>query len=110
MAVGIYISVPFCKQKCTFCNFVSGVFPRAKMQNYVEKVAADVRGAEKLAHSLGARFEREADSIYLGGGTPTTLAPEQIEQMFAAVRETFAVSEDAEVTVECAPGTLSDEM
>ncbi len=110
MSVGIYISVPFCKQKCSFCNFVSGVFSRQKMRNYVEKVADDVRDSRQLAESLGARWQRDADSVYLGGGTPTTLAPEQIAQMFAAVRSEFQISDDAEITVECAPGTLSDEM
>src|SRR5437016_8728497 len=99
MALGIYISVPFCKQKCSFCNFVSGVFSRQKMQNYVEKVAADVRNAARLADQLGARFEPSVDSIYLGGGTPTTLASEQIEHMFAAVRSEFNVVSEAEVTV-----------
>src|SRR4051812_11582330 len=110
MPVGIYISVPFCKQKCSFCNFVSGVFPRAKIQNYVEKIAAHVRDAERTAASLGVRFERNADSLYLGGGTPTTLAPDQIKQIFDSVRGGFDVAPNAEVTVECAPGTLSDEM
>jgi oxygen-independent coproporphyrinogen-3 oxidase len=110
MSLGIYISVPFCKQKCSFCNFVSGVFSRQKMQNYVEKLVADVNDSQRLAGSFGARWERKADSIYLGGGTPTTLVPEQIEQLFGAVRSEFEIAPDAEVTVECAPGTLSDEM
>ncbi len=110
MAVGIYISVPFCKQKCSFCNFVSGVFSRQKMQIYVEKVAADVKHSRRLTESLGAKWQRNADSLYLGGGTPTTLTPEQIEHMFAAVRREFEIEHDAEITVECAPGTLSDEM
>ena len=86
MSLGIYISVPFCKQKCTFCNFVSGVFSSAKMQDYVEKVAADVKDSRRLAQTLGGRIENTAYSIYLGGGTPTTLTPEQIEQLFSAVR------------------------
>src|SRR6185312_4602511 len=98
MSLGIYISVPFCKQKCSFCNFVSGVFPRQKMQNYVEKVASDVKHSRHLAASLGTQWEASADSIYLGGGTPTTLAPEQIEQLFAAVRSEFKIAPHAEVT------------
>lgn len=109
MSAGIYISVPFCKQKCSFCNFVSGVFSRQKMQNYVEKVIAAVRTSQSVAARLGAKFDNRVNSIYLGGGTPSTLAPEQLAQLFAAVRE-FVVSEDAEVTVECAPGTLTAEM
>lgn len=110
MSLGIYISVPFCKQKCSFCNFASGVFSRQKMQNYVERVIAQIRDTEKSTRLLGARFERAADSIYLGGGTPTTLPPESLEAIFSSVRDEFDLAADAEVTVECAPGTLSPQM
>ena len=50
------------------------------------------------------------DSIYLGGGTPSVLAPDQLERIFQAVRENFDVEPTAEITVECAPGTISDEI
>src|SRR5438270_10959085 len=105
MSLGVYISVPFCKQKCTFCNFVSGVFSRAKMQDYVEKVVAEMKDAERAARTLGAEFEKTVDSIYFGGGTPSTLAPEQLEQLFTSVRNEFHVVTDAEITVECVQGT-----
>jgi oxygen-independent coproporphyrinogen-3 oxidase len=59
---------------------------------------------------MGGEFEQAVDSIYLGGGTPTILEPGQMRRLFAAVRETFAVSADSEITVECAPGTLTPEM
>ena len=110
MPLGIYISVPFCRSKCSFCNFASGVFSRDKMSGYVERVKIEIARAETLAHSLGAEFQREVDSIYLGGGTPTTLAPEHISQLFNALRRGFAVRPDAEITVECAPGTLRTEI
>jgi oxygen-independent coproporphyrinogen-3 oxidase len=56
---------------------------------------------------MGGRIEREVDSIYLGGGTPTVLEPQQLQRMLDSVRRTFSVRADAEVTVECAPGSLS---
>ena len=59
---------------------------------------------------MGGRFEREVDSIYLGGGTPTVLESGQLQRIFDAVRAQFSVTTDAEVTVECAPGTLTPEM
>jgi oxygen-independent coproporphyrinogen III oxidase len=108
--LGIYISVPFCKSKCSYCNFASGVFSRDRMQRYVDRLIEDMRGAERLATSLGGQLEREVDSIYLGGGTPSTLAPEQLKQIFGAVRDNFSVTPEAEITVECAPGTLGQEM
>jgi oxygen-independent coproporphyrinogen III oxidase len=110
MALGIYISVPFCRTKCSYCNFASDVFSRAVFERYVDRVCADVAGAANLAETVGGRIEREADSIYLGGGTPTVLDCAQLERMFRAVRSEFSVERNAEITVECAPGTLKQEM
>ena len=106
MSLGIYISVPFCRSKCTFCNFASGVFSREKMSGYVARVREEIVASEAFARRLGANFERKVDSIYLGGGTPTTLSPEQLRELFRAVSESFDVQPAAEVTIECAPGTL----
>jgi oxygen-independent coproporphyrinogen III oxidase len=107
MALGIYMSVPFCRTKCSYCNFASDVFSRAVFEGYVDQVCADVAGAFGLAESMGGQFQREVDSIYLGGGTPTVLEPAQFERIFAVVRSEFLVQKNAEITVECAPGTLS---
>jgi oxygen-independent coproporphyrinogen III oxidase len=110
VALGIYISVPFCKTKCSYCNFASDVFSRAKFEKYVERVCSDVAVAQKTAAEAGGRFEREVDSIYLGGGTPTVLEADQLRKVFSAVRNEFEVAAAAEVTVECAPGTLQPEV
>jgi oxygen-independent coproporphyrinogen-3 oxidase len=110
MALGIYISVPFCRTKCSFCNFASGVFARAVFVRYVDRVCADIESSDRLAAEKGAKFEREVDSIYLGGGTPTVLEAAELERILAAVRAKFRVRGDAETTVECAPGTLTPPM
>lgn len=110
MTLGIYISVPFCRTKCSYCNFASDVFSRAMFQKYVSRVCADIPGCERLAEEMGARIERNVDSIYLGGGTPTVLEPAQLRRIFDAVRSQFTVASDAEVTVECAPGTLTPQV
>jgi oxygen-independent coproporphyrinogen-3 oxidase len=110
MPLGLYISVPFCRSKCSYCNFASGVFSRERFEQYVERVSADLAGAAALAERAGGRLERAADSLYLGGGTPTALAPEQLARLFEAVRGNFALGLDAEITVECAPGSLSPAM
>jgi len=80
------------------------------MQGYVDRVIADMERAPAVAEAFEAELPREVDSIYLGGGTPSTLAPEQLVQIFDAVRKNFPVLPKAEVTVECAPGTLTPEM
>ncbi len=110
MALGIYISVPFCRTKCSYCNFASDVFSRAVFERYVDRVCADVADAPQIAKDVGGQIEHEVDTIYLGGGTPTVLDASQLRHVFDAVRKQFQVSPDAEVTVECAPGTLSADM
>ena len=110
MAAGIYISVPFCRTKCSYCNFASDVFSRTLFERYVDRVCADIENSRKTAAEIGGEREHEVDSIYLGGGTPTLLAASQLERIFATVRRQFHVSAQAEVTVECAPGTLTHAM
>jgi len=110
MPQGIYISVPFCRTKCSFCNFASGVFSRSVFDRYVEQVCAEIVASERIARDLGGRFERGVDSIYLGGGTPSVLAPDQLQRLFRAVGEAFDLDRAAEITVECAPGTITDEI
>jgi oxygen-independent coproporphyrinogen III oxidase len=105
--LGIYISVPFCRTKCSYCNFASDVFSRAVFERYVDRICADIEKAPQVAAEVGGQFERKIDTIYLGGGTPTVLDAGQLERIFNAVRHRFEVEAGAEVTVECAPGTLT---
>jgi oxygen-independent coproporphyrinogen-3 oxidase len=106
VALGIYISVPFCRTKCTFCNFASDVFSRERFDAYIARIEQDIACAQETAAAIGGEFQRQVDTIYLGGGTPTVLEPAQLERIFASVRQHFDVASDAEITVECAPGTL----
>jgi oxygen-independent coproporphyrinogen-3 oxidase len=110
MSQGIYISVPFCRTKCSFCNFASGVFSRGLFDRYVEQLCREIAAFEAIARELGGTFDSHVASIYLGGGTPSVLAPDQLERIFRAVRENFDVERSAEITVECAPGTIGDEI
>jgi putative oxygen-independent coproporphyrinogen III oxidase len=107
-SLGIYISVPFCRSKCTYCNFASGVFSAAQMGRYVERVSEDIQWLRAHAGDLGAAIPEIVDSIYLGGGTPSLLPAEELKKLFFAVRQQFKVLPKAEITVECAPGTLTD--
>lgn len=107
MSLGIYISVPFCRTKCTYCNFASDVFSRAVFERYTDRVCADIASAPQIADQMASHLEREVDSIYLGGGTPTILDPADLRRMFTAVRHNFDIVSNAEITVECAPGTVT---
>jgi oxygen-independent coproporphyrinogen-3 oxidase len=107
--LGLYISVPFCRAKCTYCNFASGVFPANQHGRYVERVRRELRDARERAVRAGWRLPERVGSVYLGGGTPSTLDPEHLRQIFAAISESFVVDPDAEITIECAPGQIAPE-
>jgi oxygen-independent coproporphyrinogen-3 oxidase len=107
MPLGLYLSVPFCRTKCSYCNFASDVFSRAVFERYVARVCEDVERAASTANEMGGRFERELDSVYLGGGTPSVLESQQLERLFATIRQEFYLQPETEITVECAPGTLT---
>ena len=107
-ALGIYVSIPFCRSKCTYCNFASGVFPASDHARYVQRVIADLAGAGAWSEKIGVELPRRVDTVYLGGGTPSLLAPELVAQLFAALRGEFDLDADAEITMECAPGQLAD--
>ncbi len=105
-SLGIYISVPFCRAKCTYCNFASGVSSVKAHEQYVSRVCGEIRS---LRRRLGSAVIPElVDSIYLGGGTPSVLAPALVEELGRALRQEFAISPEAEITLECAPGQLDD--
>jgi oxygen-independent coproporphyrinogen-3 oxidase len=113
--LGIYISIPFCRTKCSYCNFASDVFSKGSYENYVVRLLEDIGHSRRLASNLGCTLSgikddhgsADVDSIYIGGGTPSILEGQQLLRIFAAVRKEFAVAPEAEITVECAPGTLS---
>ncbi|HLJ91338.1 MAG TPA: radical SAM family heme chaperone HemW [Candidatus Angelobacter sp.] len=110
MALGIYISVPFCRSKCSYCNFASGVFSSAQMGRYVGRLCADIVSCRDASRQLGAIVPEDADAVYLGGGTPSLLPAEELKKLFAVLRQEFRLAADAEITVECAPGTIADAM
>ena len=107
MTLGLYISVPFCRTKCSYCNFASDVFSRAVHESYVSRVLDDIAKAPETASELGCILPETIDSIYLGGGTPSILDAGQLRRIFGALKERFSVVSHTEVTVECAPGTLT---
>jgi len=108
----LYLSVPFCRSKCSFCNFASGVFSRDLLERYVARLEKGIASAPALAAEFcsGAGFDPVLDSAYLGGGTPSILSPQLLDRLFAAIGGTFQRAPQAEVTVEVAPGTLSAEV
>lgn len=76
----------------------------------MSRVCADIGASRRIAEEFGGVLEPRVDSIYLGGGTPTVLSAEHLQRIFDSVRQEFSVEREAEITVECAPGTLGPDL
>jgi oxygen-independent coproporphyrinogen-3 oxidase len=102
-SAGIYIHIPFCRSRCSYCDFATGMYSAAMAERYVRS----------LINEIGSWREVEppenVDTIYFGGGTPSLLSPAQLEVLLNAVRERFRVSADSEVTIEINPGSVTPE-
>ncbi|HSE24950.1 MAG TPA: radical SAM family heme chaperone HemW [Pyrinomonadaceae bacterium] len=99
---GIYIHIPFCRTRCSYCDFATGIYEGSLAERYVKTVIAEIESAQE-----GIRLA--FDTIYFGGGTPSMLSPDQVEQILTAVRQRFPIDDSAEVTMEMNPGTVSIE-
>ena len=100
--LGIYIHIPFCVQKCKYCDFTSFANQCSETKSrYVEALKKDI--------SLAAQHlkNKTVDSIYFGGGTPTCLSPDDISDVIKIVFDSYNVSRDTEITTECNPATIS---
>ena len=107
--VGLYIGIPFCPTRCSYCSFISQAMAHNQkfVQPYVEALLKEIEETAKMAVDLGFK----AETIYFGGGTPTTLSPENLNILIKKVKSSFDVSSLKEFTVEAGrPDTFSDEM
>lgn len=104
----LYISIPFCPSRCSYCSFVSQSVEKAKhlIKPYVELLCSELKETAKIACSLGLRLE----TVYMGGGTPTTLEAEHLDRILSTVKENFDLSHLREFTVEAGrPDTITEE-
>lgn len=97
MSLGIYLHIPFCRSRCSYCDFATGLYESALASRYVNAIANEVRRTDFS--------ERSVDTIYFGGGTPSLLEPEQLDQLMKELVTHFRVTPDAEVTMEMNPGS-----
>src|SRR5580700_20021 len=110
MRVGIYIQVPFCQTKCTYCNFHTGVVSSSRFAPYVNAVCTEIEKHRDFYANAGVQLpatfaDAVADTVYFGGGTPSLLDPVHLQRMLDAIRRRFA-SEPAVVTHEADPETV----
>ncbi len=104
-AWGLYIAVPFCRAKCSFCNFASDVFPAAWQGPYLDALRREMRLTLAVEAPAGPPA---VDTVYWGGGTPSLLAPAALAALAAVQREQFRLLPGAEFTCEAMPGTVPD--
>jgi oxygen-independent coproporphyrinogen-3 oxidase len=103
---GIYLHIPFCERKCTYCNFNTTDFFEGLAGRYIDSVSQEIAyWGENLALSSGERAN--VDTIYLGGGTPSIVEPDLLSKVLVSCRAAFDVAPESEVTIEINPATLS---
>lgn len=95
---GIYIHIPFCRSRCSYCDFATGMYQTALAERYVHAVVKEIATWQEVDTSA------PVDTVYFGGGTPSLLSPPQVDSILQAVRSRFEVMRDAEVTLEINPG------
>jgi len=96
---GLYIHIPFCSSRCSYCDFATGLYQSELAERYVRALVQEIN----LSHERDA----SVDTIYFGGGTPSLLAPAQLERILSGLREQFNVARAAEITLEINPGSVT---
>ena len=96
----LYIHIPFCERKCRYCDFLSAPADETTRRAYVNQLIEEIRAQATVYPDY------QISTVFLGGGTPSCLSGQQILNILSAVYESFAVDSDAEITIECNPGTL----
>lgn len=103
MTAGVYLHIPFCKSRCSYCDFATDIYRDVdSVERYVSALVSEVRNFQPS--DVGTP---NIDTIYFGGGTPSLLLPPQVEKILDAVRERFLVDTNSEITMEMNPATVT---
>src|ERR1041385_883611 len=113
---GVYLHIPFCRSRCSYCDFATGMYEGDVAERYVRALVKEISVGAALvaAHGIGqgqalplqneTKIIETVDTIYFGGGTPSLLSTKQTETLLRAARDRFIVAEVAEITLEINPG------
>jgi len=102
--LGLYIHIPYCIHKCGYCDFNSHPIKRDEMDRYIDALVAEMQHYAKIYSNTNI-----IKTIFLGGGTPTTLTVYQLERILKECVKEFKVAPDAEITIEANPATIDIE-
>ena len=110
--LGLYIHIPFCLSKCSYCHFASGVFPGSLIRPYFGALRREMEALPALLRTLDADLNGAddwvIDTLFVGGGTPSLVDGQQIGQTLEWIRNAFSLAPLPEITLEVNPGTLTD--
>lgn len=101
---GVYLHIPFCASRCHYCNFATGGYEESLAERYVAALEAEV---DRSASDSSRDHIRRVDTIYFGGGTPTTLSIPELQRILGALRRSFEIEANSEVTIEANPGSVT---
>lgn len=105
-SAGVYIGIPFCPTRCVYCSFASNQVPEGEIQKYLDALLTEIEYVGRRMKETGIT----AESIYIGGGTPTTLTPDQLDLLIAEIKESFDFTDLREFTIEAGrPDTITEE-
>src|SRR5438552_13992562 len=96
--LGLYLHIPFCQAICSYCNFNRGLLNVELRRRYVDALETEIRSVSGKSR---------ADTIFFGGGTPSLLEPDEVRRLIDVCRDTYAVTADAEITLETNPETAT---
>ena len=100
-AAGLYVHIPFCSSRCSYCDFATGLYEAELAERYVRGLIHEIEASQYAGENV--------DTIYFGGGTPSLLAPEQLERLLASLYDNFKIAAGAEITLEINPGSATPE-
>lgn len=101
--LGIYVHIPFCKKKCEYCDFISFSGIESKEEDYIKVLIQDINYYSNFVKDY------EVDTIYFGGGTPSYIDSSYIVEVLNTIKDSYRISENAEITLEVNPGTGNEE-
>src|SRR5215218_5741905 len=110
MPAGVYLHIPFCKSRCSYCDFATDVYRSSDaVERYVSALCREIETFDPKNPKSQIPNLKSADTVYFGGGTPSLLSAEQVEKILNAVRSKFEIAGDAEITMEMNPATVTRE-
>ena len=101
--LGLYVHIPFCQKRCHFCAFYLHIHREDKVRDFLMAIDQEI----SLYARDGGLSQCSLSTVYLGGGTPTSLSPHQLHGLFTTIKEAFRVHPQAEITVEATPDTVT---